>query len=718
MKLFQIAIMLILMNTMANLALAQQPIPLSKIWNSRELQPRSAGSFRFLEDGRHFTRLQQNRIVRYDIVSGKEVEVIYAGNDSLQIQEYTFSKSEQYILIATGSESIYRYSSRAQYFTLDRKTSSIRPVAGGKKVMYATFSPEGSHIAYVHDNNLWYEPVGKGNAVQITKDGKVNAIINGASDWVYEEEFTLVRAFEWSPDGTRIAFFRFDESAVPSFTMQMFEDELYPRDETFKYPKVGETNATVNIMIHDLPSGETRKLDTESEKDQYLPRIKWTNDPDYLAVIRLNRHQNDLTFWLFSAVDGSRRVILHEQNAAYIDVHDNLHFLKDGKHFTWTSEKDGWNHIYLHHLENSSTRQLTTGQWEVTEFYGVDEKNELVYFQANRKSPMQREIYSCSMRDGSITAIKDSDGYNSGQFSSTYDYLVHSHSTINSPAIHIVLTRKGDAIRPIEQNNDLVEKQRLYGVQPVHFFTCPGHEGLTLNGWMIRPAQFDPKKQYPVLMFVYGGPGSQQVLDNWRGANYWWFQMLAQQGYIVACVDNRGTGGRGETFKKSTYLQLGHYETLDQIAAARYLGALPYVDASRIGIFGWSYGGYMSSLCILKGSDVFKAAIAVAPVTNWKWYDTIYTERFMRTAAENPLGYKDNSPVYFADGLKGHYLLIHGMGDDNVHFQNAVEMSRNLIAAGKHFDMVYYPNKNHSIAGGNSRLHLYERMTLFLKEKL
>lgn len=718
MKLFHTAIMLWLIGTVPLPVTAQESIPLSKIWNSRDLQPRSAGSFRFLEDGRHFTRLQQNQIVRYDIVSGKVVEVMFTGDDSLRIQEYTFSPGEQFILISTGNEPIYRYSSRAKYFTFDRKTNAIRPVADGKKVMYATFSPEGSHIAYVHDNNLWYEPVAKGNAVQITQDGAVNAIINGASDWVYEEEFTLVRAFEWSPDGTRIAFYRFDESAVPSFTMQMFEDGLYPRDETFKYPKVGETNATVDVMIYDLPSGETLKLDTESDNDQYLPRIQWTNDPDYLAVIRLNRHQNDLTLWLFSAVNGSRRVILREQDAAYIDVHDNLRFLKDGKHFTWTSEKDGWNHIYLHHLENASSRQLTSGPWEVTEFYGIDEKNGLIFFQANRKSPMQREIYSCSMRDGSIMTIKDMDGYNSGQFSSTFDYLVHSHSTINSPTIHTVLTRKGEAIRPIEQNNDLIEKQRLYGVQPVHFFTCPGHEGLTLNGWMIRPAQFDPEKKYPVLMFVYGGPGSQQVLDNWRGSNYWWFQMLAQQGYIVACVDNRGTGGRGASFKKSTYLQLGHYETLDQIAAARYLGGLPFVDASRIGIFGWSYGGYMSSLCILKGSDVFKAAIAVAPVTNWKWYDTIYTERFMRTEAENPEGYKDNSAVYFADRLKGHYLLIHGMGDDNVHYQNAVEMSRNLIAAGKHFDMVYYPNKNHSIAGGNARLHLYERMTQFLKEKL
>ncbi|MFT6742230.1 MAG: dipeptidyl-peptidase-4, partial [Paraglaciecola sp.] len=386
------------------------------------------------------------------------------------------------------------------------------------------------------------------------------------------------------------------------------------------------------------------------------------------------------------------------------------------------SEKDGWNHVYLYDMKGQQVAQLTSGKWEVTNFYGVDEVNNKFYYQAAKDGPMRRHIYEGNLQrlkqqtaDRQMTTEK---GTNTAQFSSTFDYYVNTHAAINSPSNYTVYTRGSKAVRVIEDNATLKATQKEMNVLPVEFFEFFTEEKVKLNGYMIKPTNFDANKKYPVFMYQYSGPGSQQVVDSWRGANYWWFQMLAQQGYLIACVDGRGTGARGEEFKKMTYKQLGHYETLDQIEAAKWLGRLPYTDANRIGIFGWSYGGYLSSLAILKGNDVFKAAIAAAPVTNWKWYDSIYTERYMQTSEENPEGYQQNSPVYFADQLKGNYLLVHGMGDDNVHFQNTAEMANALIAANKQFDTYFYPNRNHGIYGGNTRLHLFTKMTNFLTEHL
>ena len=681
-----------------------------------------------MNDGKHYTRLEGTKINQYDLTTGEMVATLFdAGvvpentDFNGQIDSYQFSKDEKQILISSQTEQIYRHSTRAKYYVVTRKTNSLTPVYDKGKIRYATFSDQGDKVACVFENNLYFKKLGEREVKQVTFDGKHNEIINGGTDWVYEEEFAFSRGFQWSPDGSKIAYYRFDETEVPEFTMTNYRDDAYPEYVTFKYPKVGAKNSKVSIIIYNVTENAVAKVKI-AKPMEYIPRIVWSKDPNKLIVFNMNRHQNFLQLLAANAKTGETTVLLEEKNKYYIDIHDNLTFLEDGKQFVWTSEKDGWNHVYMYDMSGKQVAQLTSGKWEVTNFYGVDEANNKFYYQAAKDGPMQRHIY-----EGNLQRLKNQtadrqmttqSGTNSAQFSSTFDYYVNTHSTINSPATYTVFGRIGKAVRVIEDNATLKMTQKSMNVQPVEFFEFFTEEKVKLNGYMIKPANFDANKKYPVFMYQYSGPGSQQVTDSWKGANYWWFQMLAQQGYLIACVDGRGTGARGEEFKKMTYKQLGHYETIDQIEAGKWLGRLPYTDANRIGIFGWSYGGYMSSLAILKGNDVFKAAIAVAPVTNWKWYDTIYTERYMQTGEENPEGYQQNSPVYFADQLKGNYLLVHGMGDDNVHFQNTAEMANALIAANKQFDTYFYPNRNHGIYGGTTRLHLFTKMTNFLTEKL
>lgn len=711
----------------STLGFSQKNITLEDIWKDYKFFSKSVPGFNFQQDGQHYTRLENGKIVQYDLSSGQQTAVLFdaaevqgqAGFNG-EVEAYEFSQDEQKILIESESEAIYRHSTKANFFVYDRQGKTLRPVFGEGKHRYATFNPQGNKVAFVYENNLYYQDLKSGETRQITQDGEANKIIYGATDWVYEEEFGFAQAFFWSPDGESIAFYRFDESEVPEFTMTNYKDEMYPEYLTFKYPKVGEKNAEVRIYIHPLKLGKSIAVDLGKERDIYVPRIKWTTSSDLLCVYKLNRHQNDLELLLANASNGHTQPLLREKNKYFIDynVFDNLHFLESGKQFIWTSEQDGWHHIYLYDMSGKLVRQVTKGAWEVSEMYGVHEKEGRIFYQAAEKSPLERQVYSIALDGKDKQILAGSTGWNSAQFSSTYDYYVINHSTANTPTTYTVFDKKGKLIRVIEDNSALKAKQQEYGTQAVEFFNFKTGDGVDLNGWMIKPRDFKENRQYPVLMYVYGGPGSQEATDHWMGLNYWWFQMLAQKDYIIACVDNRGTGGRGEEFKKMTYQQLGHYETMDQIEAAKYLGSLGYVDDARIGIFGWSYGGYMSSLCLLKGADVFASAIAVAPVTNWKWYDSIYTERYMRTYQENQDGYRNNSPIYFADRLKGSYLLVHGMGDDNVHFQHTVEMANALIAANKQFDTYFYPNRNHGIYGGNTRLHLYTKMTDFLLENM
>lgn len=704
---------------------AQKSITLEDIWSNGTFQAKGIPGFNFQKDGVHFTKIEDKTIAQYDIRTGEKSGLIFdakganraAGGWDRAFDGYFFNDDESKLLLTTETEPIYRWSSKSNFFVADLKTKQVQALHEGSKQRYAHFSPDAQKIAFLVDNDLYYKDLASNKTTRVTSDGKVNAIINGASDWVYEEEFELVRAFEWSPDGTKIAFLRFDESEVPEYTMEMYKGGTYPEQVTFKYPKVGEKNAVVTAWIYDLNTQKTIAVQSGAQPDDYLPRIAWT--PNHkLCLTWMNRHQNHLKLLLSEPTTGACSVLFEEENKYYLDLHDPI-FLSDGSGFIWQSEKSGFNHLYLYGMDGKEKEALTKGKFDVTAFYGVDEKEERIFYQAAPENPMQRSLFSAKLNGKGAKNLLKNDGTHSAQFSTTYDYFVNTFSTLNAPPQYAIYDRKGNLVRKLEQNDALQAKQAEYGTLPAEFFNFKTSENIELNGFMIKPTGADKSKEkLPVLMFVYGGPGSQQVLDAWKGANYWWFQMLAQQGYVVACVDNRGTGGRGELFKKQTYLQLGNLETKDQIEAAKYMGTLPFVDPERIGIFGWSYGGYMSSLCMLKGQEVFKAGIAVAPVTNWKWYDSVYTERYMRTHAENEQGYEANSPVNFADKLTGNYLLVHGLADDNVHFQHTAEMTNRLIAANKQFDSMVYPNRNHGISGGNARLHLYTLMTNFLNEKL
>ena len=730
-----------------DVALAQEkqspkPITLEDIWQKGTFNAKAIPGFNFQNDGAHFTRLEGTSIMQYDLRTGERSGTIFdAASVTSEAAEwegtfdgYSFSPDESKILLTTHSTPIFRRSSEADFFVFDLKTKKLIQLYQDNvayldktrrlnKQRYATFSPDGSKVGFVLKNDLYFKDLASGKLTRITTDGKQNAIINGASDWVYEEEFELVRAFQWSPDGQHLAYLRFDEREVPEMTMDMYKGGMYPEAVTFKYPKVGEKNSVVTAHVYDIQLAKTIDVNIPDRErsngriDDYLPRIAWTPSGK-VCLTWMNRHQSNQRLFLVDATSGDCTVLQEEKSKYYLDLHDVV-FLADGSGFVMQSEKSGFNHLYKYDMSGREVAALTKGKWEVTDFYGIDEKNGKVYFQAASKSPMGRELYETNMKGQKPRKIKKPGGSNGAQWSSTFDYFVHNFSTANTPPQYTVCDRKGKVIRSLEQNSELGIKQREYGTLPVEFFDFKTTEQVTLNGWMIKPAAPEFKDQkLPVLMFVYGGPGSQQVTDAWKGANYWWFQMLAQQGYVVACVDNRGTGARGEEFKKMTYKQLGHYEVLDQIEAAKYLGKLDFVDAAQIGIFGWSYGGYMSTNCILKGKEVFKAAIAVAPVTNWKWYDSVYTERYMQTHEENELGYEENSPTNYADELEGNYLLVHGLADDNVHFQQTAEMANELISKDKQFDTMIYPNRNHGINGDNARLHLYTLMTKFLNEKL
>lgn len=729
-----------------------KPITLEDIWQKGTFTSKGVPGFNFQKDGVHYTRLEGAAITQYDLRNGQRSGTIFdaasvvsdaagwstspvgGGKVGAGFDGYSFSADESKILLSTNTTPIFRWSTEADFFVFDQKTKKLTRLfeenvvylkdgATAAKQRYATFSPDGSKVAFVVKNDLYFKDLVSGKTTRVTTDGKQNEIINGASDWVYEEEFELVRAFQWSLDGKYLAYLRFDEREVPEMTMEMFRGGPYPEPVTFKYPKVGEKNALVSAHIFDLNSGKTVNVDLPNRErkagrlDDYLPRIVWTPSGK-LCLTWMNRHQSTQRFFLADPATGSCSLLLEEKSKYYLDLHD-LIFLSDGTGFVMQSEKSGFNHLYRYDMEGKQMSALTKGNFDVTEFYGMDEKNGKVYFQAASKTPMGRELYETNLKGKKPKKISKATGTNGAQWSSTFDYFVHSFSTANTPPQYGVCDRKGKVIRTLEQNTELREKQTEYGTIPVEFFDFKTSDKVDLNGWMIKPTapEFQNQK-LPVLMFVYGGPGSQQVTDAWKGANYWWFQMLAQQGYVIACVDNRGTGGRGEEFKKMTYKQLGHYEVIDQIEAAKHLGTLDFVDAERIGIFGWSYGGYMSTNCILKGSEVFEAAIAVAPVTNWKWYDSVYTERYMQTHEENETGYEENAPTNFADQLDGSYLLVHGLADDNVHFQHTAEMANELIAKNKQFDTMIYPNRNHGIGGGNAKIHLYTLMTKFLNEKL
>lgn len=725
-------ISILLLVLIANALFAQnKKITVEDIWATQKFSAKTVSGFTSMNDGLTYTVLEQDKegskINKYDYKEGKLLETIIntattkPGADAFFIEDYQFSSDEKRILISANSEAIYRHSFKAANFIYDMTTKKLEGLNNGQKQQLAELSPDGNLVAYMQDNNLFVKEIATSKLTQITKDGKHNEIINGAPDWVYEEEFGFSKGWFWNADGSKIAFYKFDESRVKEYMLQ-YSGELYPKEYRYKYPKAGEENSIVNVFVYDLKSNNSVKVDVGTETNQYIPRIQWTNNPNELFVTRMNRLQNKLEVLKTDANTGKNQVILTETSDTYVDLHESIqdlfYFTADNNSFMMMLERDGFNHLYSFDMSGKLKQQITKGPWEITDFYGIDSKTKTAYFQSAEEGAIYRTVYAISFDGKTKKKLSPLKGSNSTIFSKGYKYYINYFTNANTPQLVTLHSADTKQIRVLEDNAAMKKTMGEYELSKKEFFTLKTSEGVELNGWMIKPNAFDATKKYPVFMTFYGGPGKNMVTDEFGGRDLMWHLMLAQKGYMVVCVDNRGTQARGAAFKKSTYKQLGKLEVADQIETAKYLGTLPYVDAARIGCEGWSYGGYLTSLCMTKGADLFKMGIAVAPVTNWRFYDSIYTERFLQTPQENPTGYDENSPINFVKAIKGKYLLIHGTGDDNVHFQNSIEMVNSLVKANKQFDSFYYPDRTHSIAGGYTRLHLFTMMTNYIVANL
>ncbi|WP_165917177.1 S9 family peptidase [Flaviaesturariibacter aridisoli] len=634
--------------------------------------------------------------------------------------DYQVSSDRKRVLFFNGREPIYRRSSKATAYVYDLAGKKAVRLNNGK-VLHPTFSPDGSKIAYVFDNNLYIYDIASAATTAVTTDGKWNQVINGNCDWVYEEEFEFSRAFEWSPDGKYIAYYKFDEAAVKEFQFTMY-DSAYNRQYGYKYPKAGESNSKVQIRLYDVASRNDVAAQYE-QGDIYIPRIKWTRDANpKLVVFWLNRHQNDLRLLLTAPATGTATELYREQNKYFVEINDNWQFLKDGKSYLFTSEMNGFTQLYRYSIDGKKKIQITKMKADIADINGVDEKNGLVYYTLAYPTPMDRNLFVSDLNGRNTKQLTQGTGWHRVELNDSYTQFMDYYSNINTPqtvSLYNLKKDKATFIKPVGENSKLKQTIKEYGIGQAEFMRIPNSKGDTLNGWMLKPANFDPNKKYPVLFCNYGGPGSQQVANRF-GAVSMWHQMLAQKGFIVVSVDNTGTGFRGEEFKKKTYLQLGKFEIEDQIDAAKYLAKQSFVDPKNIGHWGWSFGGFMSSLAITKGNDAFSAAVAVAPVTSWRFYDNIYTERYMRTPQENKSGYDDNAPINFVNRIKGKFLLIHGTADDNVHFQNSTQMISALVKANVDFETMYYPNKNHGISGGadNTTFHIWSKMTNWILDNL
>ncbi len=684
-----------------------------KIW-SGAYYPSGIYGIQSMNNGKNYVVLTDLGLEKYSYLNQAKISNLVNGD----FHDYSFNSNEEFVLLQESKELIYRHSHKGSWKVLELKSGVEYPIFEGKEIQVPTFSPDASKVAFVYENNLYYQDLVKNQITQITTDGKKEMIINGICDWVYEEEFGYTKFFEWNADGSALAYARFDESEVKNIKLSTYHNRLYPSIMEFKYPKAGEKNSEVSIRCFDLNKQEITEIDLSGAEHYYIPKIKFSHEPNNLFVITSNRHQNTVHVNSYNLDTKKLKNVFIEKDEAWVDT-DNLtlEFLSNNQ-FVWNSERSGYRHLYLYSADGKKAQPLTSGDWEVTEYYGMDEKNGVFYYQSTQNGSTNRVVSKGYLAKRKPEVISEKEGFNHANFSADYTYFINTQSTANAPAVYTLRNNKGENLKTLEDNARLQAKIKEENLSPKEFFQIPNDKGQDLNAWMIKPADFSAKKKYPVLMYVYGGPGVQTVENSWDPFNIWWFQELAQKGYIVVSVDGRGTGGKGVAFKKCIYRELGKYEIEDQIAAGKWLGKQAYIDKDRIGMFGWSYGGYMTSLAMTKGADVFSTGIAVAPVTNWRFYDTIYTERFMRTPQENPSGYDENSPINHVDKLKGKYLLIHGTGDDNVHFQNTVEMTEALIQANKDFDLMVYPDKNHGIYGGNTRLHLYNKMTNFLLENL
>ena len=668
-----------------------------------------------MNDGEHYTILEKDGIVKYSYKTGKKIETILEA----KIQDYTFSHDESKVLVLNEQQPIYRHSFLGKYHVVNlSKNGKITALNNGNWVQEPKFSPDGRFVAFISENNLYYQDLSSEKITQITFDGEKNKIINGLADWVYEEEFGHADMYQWTKNSESLVFVKFDESQVKEMNMQIFNGNLYPQDFRFKYPKAGEENSKVSVYAYDLKLNKSTQINLANFETYYIPQVFQTAQPDEIAIATSNRHQNKLEIIKINTKNYSTKKILTETDAAWIETDNlSLEFLEDNS-FLWASERDGFRHFYWYTPDGKLKKQITKGNWEITDYYGFSPKNSEILVQTTEKGSTNRVVSKINIKTGKKQIVSELNGTNNADFSKSFQYFINTHSSAEQPNTYTLRDFNGKTLRELQNNNSALKKLQSDGFVNKEFFQIPNKNGDQMNAWMIKPKDFSPNKKYPVLMYQYSGPGSQQVSNAWDGRNTIWFNLLAQKGYIVLCIDGRGTGYRGTKYKKATYKNLGKYEIEDQIAAAQWMGSQSFVDAGRIGIFGWSFGGYMASLAMTKGADVFKLGIAVAPVTTWRYYDTIYTERYLQTPQENPQGYDENSPINFAGLMKGKYLLIHGTADDNVHYQNAVEMAEALIQKNKEFEFMTYPDKNHGIYGGNTRLHLHQKMTDFILKNL
>ena len=688
-------------------------------------------------DGEHYTQMNAagTQVIKYSFRTGQQVEVLFDATQARecpfrQFDSYRFSPDGGTLLIATETTPIYRHSYTAVHYLYSLKRNAegridnkVERLSDGGPQQVPVFSPDGTMIAFVRDNNIFLVKRLYGNSEsQVTTDGQRNAVLNGIPDWVYEEEFAMDRALEFSADSKMLAYVRWDESAVPSYSFPLYAGEKprredyakYPGAYTYKYPKTGEANSKVSVHTFDIKTKVTRTLKLPLEADAYIPRIRFTRDADKLAVFTLNRHQNRFDLYMADPRSTVCRLALREETDTYIKegTFDNIRFY-DG-HFVFMSERSGFSHLYWYDLNGNLAKQITRGDFEVKNFLGLDEETGTFYYTSNEGSPLRQAVWKTD-RKGRKTRLTAEEGTHTAQFSTDMKYFLDRYTSLDTPTVITLRDNTGRTLTTLVDNAALNRKLAEYALPAKEFFSFQTSDGTTLNGWMMKPADFDESRKYPVIMYQYSGPGSQEVLDRFGIS---WETYMASQGYIIACVDGRGTGGRGAAFEKCTYLNLGVREARDQVETALYLGLQPYVDKERIGIWGWSFGGYMTLMSMSEGTPVFKAGVAVAAVTDWNYYDTIYGERFMRTPQENADGYRASSAFTRAENLHGDLLLVHGSADDNVHFQNCAEYAEHLVQLGKQFDMQLYTNRNHSIYGGNTRMHLYTRLTNFFNTHL
>ena len=695
--------------------------------------PQRVAGFASMPDGEHYTALEGRKIVKYSFKTGEAVETILnlaeaTGETVARFSDYIIAPDGKHILLETNSKSIYRRSATASWFVYDVETKAVKKLSAGGDQEIPQFSPDGTKIAFVRNNNIFLVNLADGGReTQVTTDGRFNFIINGKPDWVYEEEFEYNSAMTFTADSKTLAWMRTDETQVKTFSFQYFmgtspemtDNRLYPQNYEYKYPKAGEQNSMVITLAYDIATQRIQRLNVPLDEDGYIPRILPTDRPDKVAVVTLNRHQDRCDVYLADTHSGQADLLMSETADKYIETsfYNNLDLTKG--QFVVMSERDGFRHLYLYDKNGKLVTQLTKGEYVVNDFYGTDPAGKLFYYASNEGSPLEQYVFVVDTK-GNKTKLTPRKGVNEASFSEGCKYFLNVFSDINTPYISTLCDNKGNELRVLEDNARLVNSYKKLDIAKPELFSFTTSEGVQLNGWMVKPANFNPDKKYPVIMYQYSGPGDQQVHNSWDNGNargLIWEHRLAQKGYVVACVDGRGTGGRGADFQKCTYMTMGDKESKDQVETALYLGSLPFIDKDRIAIWGWSFGGFNTIMSMCEGRPVFNCGVAVAPVTDWRYYDSAYTERYMRTPQENPDGY-DCSPMHRYQKLSGKLLICHGLADDNVHFQNCAELVERLVQSDIQFEMQTYTNRNHSIYGGNTRKHLFTRIEQFFDKNL